>query len=153
MCTAVLIGWNHAIPPPPPSPRIWAHIRGRYWSAKIDDISLWPPGLHFGPKEGGRATLSACGWEGRGDTIRTTGQKAWHSVYSLCTLCTLWILCTKCTLCTLCTLWTLLYRLYEAGHPSRQQQHKSIKDTMLGLLNRVTGKEDEKRKLSRNLNV
>jgi hypothetical protein len=24
----------------PPPPRIWAHIRGRYWSAKIDDISL-----------------------------------------------------------------------------------------------------------------
>jgi hypothetical protein len=24
----------------PPSPRIWAHIRGRYWSAKIDDISF-----------------------------------------------------------------------------------------------------------------
>ncbi len=24
----------------PPSLRIWAHIRGRYWSAKIDDISL-----------------------------------------------------------------------------------------------------------------
>jgi hypothetical protein len=23
-------------------PRIWAHKRGRYWSAKIDDISLWP---------------------------------------------------------------------------------------------------------------
>jgi hypothetical protein len=23
----------------PPSPRIWAHIRGRYWSAKLDDIS------------------------------------------------------------------------------------------------------------------
>ncbi len=23
-----------------PPPRIWAHIRGRYWSAKIDDISL-----------------------------------------------------------------------------------------------------------------
>jgi hypothetical protein len=23
-----------------PLPRIWAHIRGRYWSAKIDDISL-----------------------------------------------------------------------------------------------------------------
>ncbi len=22
----------------------WAHVRGRYWSAKIDDISLWPPG-------------------------------------------------------------------------------------------------------------
>ncbi len=27
-----------------PTPRIWAHIQGRYWSAKIDDISLWPPG-------------------------------------------------------------------------------------------------------------
>ncbi len=28
----------------PPSPsRIWAHIRGRYWSAKVDDISLWSP--------------------------------------------------------------------------------------------------------------
>ncbi len=24
----------------PPPPRIWAHIRGFYWSAKIDDISL-----------------------------------------------------------------------------------------------------------------
>ncbi len=23
----------------PPPPRIWAHIRGRYWSAKIDDFS------------------------------------------------------------------------------------------------------------------
>ncbi len=23
----------------PPSPHIWAHIRGRYWSAKIDNIS------------------------------------------------------------------------------------------------------------------
>ncbi len=29
--------------PSPPLPRIWAHIRGRYWSAKIDNISLWPP--------------------------------------------------------------------------------------------------------------
>ncbi len=28
---------------PSPPPRIWAHIRGRYWSTKIDDISLWPP--------------------------------------------------------------------------------------------------------------
>ncbi len=28
--------WDPATPPPP----IWAHIRGRYWSAKIDDISL-----------------------------------------------------------------------------------------------------------------
>ncbi len=27
----------------PPPPRISAPIRGRYWSTKIDDISLWPP--------------------------------------------------------------------------------------------------------------
>jgi hypothetical protein len=26
--------------PQSPPPRIWAHIRGHYWSAKIDDISL-----------------------------------------------------------------------------------------------------------------
>ncbi len=25
---------------PPPPTRIWAHIRGLYWSAKTDDISL-----------------------------------------------------------------------------------------------------------------
>jgi hypothetical protein len=32
-----------ATPQPLPSPRIfWAHIRRRYWSAKIDDISLRP---------------------------------------------------------------------------------------------------------------
>ncbi len=31
----------------PPS-RIWSHIRGHYWSAKIDDISLWSPA----PKRG-----------------------------------------------------------------------------------------------------
>jgi hypothetical protein len=37
LCTAVLIGLD---PATPPFPRIWAHIRGRYWSAKIDDISL-----------------------------------------------------------------------------------------------------------------
>ncbi len=35
------LNWNPATPPPP---RIWALIRGRYWSAKIDDISLFPPG-------------------------------------------------------------------------------------------------------------
>ncbi len=29
---------------PLPSPRIGSRIRGRYWSAKIDDISLWPIG-------------------------------------------------------------------------------------------------------------
>ncbi len=41
MFTIVLIGWD-----PAPPPHIWAHTRGRYWSAKIDDISLWPPGDH-----------------------------------------------------------------------------------------------------------
>ncbi len=41
MCTAVLIGWD---PSTPSTPRIWANIRGRYWSVKIDDISLWLPG-------------------------------------------------------------------------------------------------------------
>ncbi len=45
MCTAVLIGWDPRNPPPP-SPHIWAHIRGRYWSAKTDDVSLWPPLVH-----------------------------------------------------------------------------------------------------------
>ncbi len=32
-------------PQPLPTPRILAHIRGRYWSAKIDNISLWSPQL------------------------------------------------------------------------------------------------------------
>jgi hypothetical protein len=40
LCTAVLIGGDLATPQLPPSPRIWAHIRGRYWSARIDDTSL-----------------------------------------------------------------------------------------------------------------
>jgi hypothetical protein len=31
---------------PPPLPRIWALLRGRYWSGKIDNIFFWPPGLH-----------------------------------------------------------------------------------------------------------
>jgi hypothetical protein len=39
---------NHWLRPrnrtsPPLPPRIWAHIQGRYWSAKIGDISLRPP--------------------------------------------------------------------------------------------------------------
>jgi hypothetical protein len=38
LCTAVLIGLAETAPQP--SPRIWALIRGRYWAAKIDDISL-----------------------------------------------------------------------------------------------------------------
>jgi hypothetical protein len=43
MCTAVLIGRDPANPPPP---RIWAHIRGRFWQAKIDDISFCDPLLN-----------------------------------------------------------------------------------------------------------
>ncbi len=43
MCTVVLTGWDHATPPP--FPLHWAHIRRRCWSAKIDDISLWPPAV------------------------------------------------------------------------------------------------------------
>jgi hypothetical protein len=31
--------------PPPPPPCIWDNKWRRYWSAKIDDISLWPPGM------------------------------------------------------------------------------------------------------------
>ncbi len=30
--------------PYPHIPGIWTRIRGRYWSGKIDDISLWLPG-------------------------------------------------------------------------------------------------------------
>jgi hypothetical protein len=37
LCTAVLIGCD---PATSPLPRVWAHIRGRYWSTQIDDISL-----------------------------------------------------------------------------------------------------------------
>ncbi len=32
--------WLRPRTPPPSTPRSWAHIRGRYWSAKIDDIFL-----------------------------------------------------------------------------------------------------------------
>ncbi len=39
-CNHWLRNWD---PTTPLSARILAHIRGRYWSAKIDDISLWPP--------------------------------------------------------------------------------------------------------------
>jgi hypothetical protein len=38
LCTTVLT------PQLPPPPRIWAHIRGCYWSAKIDVISLYTLG-------------------------------------------------------------------------------------------------------------
>ncbi len=43
---------------PPPPPQIWAHIRGGYWSAKINDISLWPLPLS--------ATFTNCGLLSRG---------------------------------------------------------------------------------------
>jgi hypothetical protein len=46
---------------PPPSPRIWAHIRGRYWSAKIDDISLWPSWLNCSIYEHLRSTYCIYG--------------------------------------------------------------------------------------------
>jgi hypothetical protein len=50
MCTTVLTGWDPAtLPPPPPTipPHLGSyHIRGRYWSVKTEDISLWPPGLY-----------------------------------------------------------------------------------------------------------
>jgi hypothetical protein len=42
LCTAVLIGWGPANPPPPIPPHLGSYTRG-CWSAKIDDISLWPP--------------------------------------------------------------------------------------------------------------
>ncbi len=38
---------THCLRPRNPTPRIWAHTRGRYWSAKIDYISLWPPGVLY----------------------------------------------------------------------------------------------------------
>jgi hypothetical protein len=38
LCAAVLRPRNSSLPPP--TPRIWAHIEGSYWLAKIDDISL-----------------------------------------------------------------------------------------------------------------
>jgi hypothetical protein len=31
--------WLRSPQQPPPLPRIWAHMRGRYWSAKIDDLN------------------------------------------------------------------------------------------------------------------
>jgi hypothetical protein len=45
MGTVVLYSLNKT---PHPPPRIWAHIRGRNWSAKIDDISLEPPARNTG---------------------------------------------------------------------------------------------------------
>jgi hypothetical protein len=39
LCTAVLIGWDPATPPPLPPPLgPWAHIRGRYWSATTTSL-------------------------------------------------------------------------------------------------------------------
>ncbi len=41
MCTCAQL-YSLAETTHPPPHRIWAHIWGRLWSAKIDDISLWP---------------------------------------------------------------------------------------------------------------
>ncbi len=40
----------------PPSPLIWVHTRGRYWSAKVDDLSSEPPGCiqQFGHRRRGQ---------------------------------------------------------------------------------------------------
>ncbi len=38
-----LHSFTHWLRPHKHPPSIWAQIRGRYWSANIDDISLWPP--------------------------------------------------------------------------------------------------------------
>ncbi len=50
----------------PHSPRIWAQIRGRYWSAKIDNVSLWPP-VHDP-----RAFMQCCG-SGSGTGSQSVG--------------------------------------------------------------------------------
>ncbi len=42
LCGLYVYGCTHWLRPRN-SPRIWAHRRGRYWSAKIDDISYLPP--------------------------------------------------------------------------------------------------------------
>jgi hypothetical protein len=42
--TAVLINLDPATPPPP-IPQHWDSLLGRYWSAKIDDISVQPSWL------------------------------------------------------------------------------------------------------------
>jgi hypothetical protein len=40
MCSGAQLNSLAEAPQLSPSPRIRAHIRGRYWSPKIDDISL-----------------------------------------------------------------------------------------------------------------
>ncbi len=57
LCTAVLIG--RAPSTTLPLPHIWAHIRGRNWSAKIDDISGFDPIILF-PAISGEFGLSIC---------------------------------------------------------------------------------------------
>ncbi len=46
---------------PSPPPRIWAHIRGRYCSYKIDDISLWPHDSMFLARRWTRVKLPTFG--------------------------------------------------------------------------------------------
>jgi hypothetical protein len=67
-----------------PTPRIWALIRGRYWSAKIADITLLPPILYLYPmvyprsfefqsERGGDSHLSSSSWELLADSITILG--------------------------------------------------------------------------------
>ncbi len=49
--------WLRPRNPHPPAP-IWAHIRGRYWSAEIDDIFVTPWFCRFRPS----TILSAISW-------------------------------------------------------------------------------------------
>jgi hypothetical protein len=39
---------------------IWAHMRGRYWSAITDDISLWPPACKSATAQFRKRLLSSC---------------------------------------------------------------------------------------------
>ncbi len=63
LCTAVLIGWDPGTPPPPPA-FFWAHIRGHYWSAKVDDISF--NYLYTGIQNVADLAKVGCGGSGRG---------------------------------------------------------------------------------------
>ena len=54
------------------SPRIWTHIRGRYWSAKIDDICLEPPDLSFLNARDAASKIPIC-WAFLGVKIKHDG--------------------------------------------------------------------------------
>ncbi len=58
-----------------PPPHSWAHIRGRYWPAKIDDISLWPL-INIIP------TRHPCQWRNRG-LLRTPKKLIFTSFFGV----------------------------------------------------------------------